>query len=143
MLSLKDLKHVGFKQCAFWRLRDNSTFLEGELPKNPGIYLFVVDDIVRYVGKADETLYRRVRSYERRMRGDKRLRPVHEGIRDALKRGDEVTVFTLDIEEPGIIEYEGMPLDTLVGLEAGLIEKIDLVWNRYNSAGRQRRTIDV
>jgi hypothetical protein len=142
MLSLKDLKNVGFKQCASWRLRDDkSSFLqvETEIPEKPGIYLFVVDDKVRYVGKADKTLNHRVHSYESRRRGGKRARPVHVGVRDALKRGDKVTVFTLEVKEPRIIVSEGMPLDRLVGIEAGLIETIDPDWNRYNSKGRKRR----
>jgi hypothetical protein len=147
MLSLKDLKNVGFKQCAVWRLRDdNSAFLEVEdvISEKPGIYLFVVDGKVRYVGKADDTLHKRVHSYQRRMGGTKRPRPVHKGIRDALERGDKVTVFTLDIKEPRIIKSkEGIPLDRLVGIEAGLIETIDPDWNPYNSAGRRRRTIAV
>jgi excinuclease UvrABC nuclease subunit len=74
MLSLKDLKNIGFKQCAFWRLRDNLPFLEGEIPKKPSIYLFVVANMVRYVGKADDTLNQRLHSYERRMRGNKPFR---------------------------------------------------------------------
>jgi hypothetical protein len=77
------------------------------------------------------------------MRGDKRLRPVHKGIRDALKKGDEVTVFTPDLKGPRLIQSEGMPLDRLVGIEAGLIETINPHWNPFNSAGRKRRTIDV
>jgi len=146
VLSLKDLKNAGFKKCALWRLgEDNSTFLEveSEIPNKPGIYLFVVAKIVRYVGKADNTLDGRVHHYVRAMRRDKRLRPVHKGILDALKKGDKVTVFTLDLKQPRIIRYKGMPLDRLVGIEAGLIEKINPDWNTFNSAGRKRRTINL
>ena len=41
------------------------------------------------------------------MRGNKPFRPVHDGIRDALKNGTEVAVFTLDISGPRVIKSKG------------------------------------
>ena len=49
-------------------------------------------------------------------------------IRKALKSGSEVTVLTIINLKP--IQWRGLPVDLIAGLEVGLIRELQPKWNR-------------
>jgi hypothetical protein len=140
MLSLAALRKAGFEQSGLWRRNEvGAPSVAGTIPKLPGVYLFVVDDKVHYVGKADKSLHTRVGAYSRTLRRSKRLRLVHKGIEKALNNGTEISIYTLVVTAQRLVERNGLPVDYLIGLEAGLIEALNPDWNPFNSAGRAKR----
>jgi hypothetical protein len=141
MLSLGDLVNAGFKLCAAWESdRAGNLKLKGEIPKKSGVYLFVTGESVRYVGKADKTVHHRMGHYVRGVRRVKKRRVVHDGIEKELADNVGVTVYAFSEFESRLLPWKGMVLDTLTGLEAGLIEVLQPDWNTFNAAGRARRT---
>jgi hypothetical protein len=140
MLSLADLVSAGFEPCAEWVFnRAGNPHLKGEIPKRPGVYLFVVGDAVRYVGKADKTVHHRMGHYVRGIRRLKKRRDVHDGIEEELAKDQGVIVYAFCEFEPRFAAWKGMPIDRLTGLEGGLIENLKPKWNTFNAAGRARR----
>ena len=139
MLSLRALRKAGFKKCAAWSLDDSGKpQVLGSLPPEPGVYLFVVGSKIHYVGKADDSLQKRLRRYAGAMRRDERSRPVHKGIDKELASGRCVDIYAFP-QANRLHQQKGLPLDLVVGLEAGLIETLDPDWNPYNSKGRKKR----
>lgn len=142
MLSLKALREVGFKRSACWVLDDKGKpEVSHSLPTDLGIYLFVVGRKILYVGKADRSLHRRVRRYVGTMRGSERPRKVHKGLDDNLRDGTRVDIYTFSPIDPRMHHWKGLPLDRLTGVAAGLIEKLNPIWNPFNSAGRAKRAL--
>ncbi len=119
----------GFSLSARWKLQANSRVrLIGEPPKQPGIYAFAVDGEVCYVGSTQGGIAKRLRPYEI-TKDKKRLAfRIKTLIRKALKSGSEVTVLTIINLKP--IQWRGLPVDLIAGLEKGLIRELQPKWNR-------------
>ncbi|MGO9004708.1 MAG: GIY-YIG nuclease family protein [Beijerinckiaceae bacterium] len=120
----------GFARAGAWRCDDASGSIrfdgEAELPRAAGVYAYVVDDEVRYVGSAQRGLRRRLRHYEIA----KTLRTAHrirQEILALLAKGHEVEVFTI-VPPPMLLGV--LPVDAVAGLEEGLIRSFRPVWNR-------------
>src|ERR1700734_2502912 len=141
---LPQLKEAGFtKSGAFSRL-DGKVILSGGLPDQPCIYLLVVGGKVRYVGKADRSLCHRLRTHERGLRNKSAKRQVHDGILESIENNKIIYVYTLTVTSGRFFKRNGLIVDYLVGLEAGLIENLARPhWNPANSAGRARRAAPV
>jgi hypothetical protein len=142
MLSLLELKKAGFTKSGAFTLLDGIVTLtiSEQIPDHPGIYLLVVRGKVRYVGKADRSLHHRLTTNERGLRNGSAKRKVHSGILEAINCGKSVAVYILTITKGRFFKRNGLTIDYLVGLEAGLIENlVDPHWNPFNSAGRARR----
>lgn len=130
-MKLNDLTDLGFKLIAEWHLHeDGLVSLVGRVPAEVGIYLFVVDARVRYVGSAADGLGHRMRSYSRRQNSNPAGRPVHEGLSSALKAGENVQVFTLAVPAEARTAWGKLPVSALLGIEAALIEDLHPLWNR-------------
>lgn len=149
--TLADLKKRGFTRSASLYKQQETYKLEGELPKAPGLYLFVIDSIIKYVGIADSSLWTRVRRYRESIdriknRPDPEYTPrkVYTELLRFLNLGKKVNIYTLQIRgKTRIGTWKGLPIDRLHGLEAGLIETIDPPWNPRNKKGRVRRAEEV
>jgi hypothetical protein len=140
MISFSELKRAGFKKAGVWALDEkDEPYLKGSQSSvETGVYLFVTGGKVKYVGRADR-LHTRLGSYSRAIRAAKKTRAVHDGIQEALRDGIAVDIYILDLTERFIKDRRGLPLDRLAGLESGLIEDQDPLWNPFNSAARKRR----
>ncbi|WP_181176424.1 GIY-YIG nuclease family protein [Mesorhizobium sp. B2-3-5] len=104
-----------------------------ELPNVSAIYALLHKDQVRYIGSA-ENLRRRLGSYLRRQNaGATSPRPVHKLLHTALYEA-EVYVLCLTIEKRGRW-VEKLPVDMMLGAEAGLIATLIPDWNRRKSGG--------
>ncbi|RWM05882.1 MAG: GIY-YIG nuclease family protein [Mesorhizobium sp.] len=97
------------------------------LPTSEGIYAFVAQGDVKYIGAA-KNLHKRLSSYLRRQNKPTSTRPVHGLLQMELGNGP-VEVFVRVFKERTTL-YEDLPVDLVLGVEAGLISKLNPPWNR-------------
>ncbi len=69
-----------------------------------------------------------MRSYERRQRSHSTTRPVHVALATALESNGPVEVYTFVPELSDKVWWKGLPIDLILGLEAGLIREFHPVW---------------
>ena len=121
------LLQAGFRSIGEWTRTDaGSIALKGNPPTNPGVYAFVLDDFVVYVGLALRGVANRMRDYRR---GDKRQKTsarINSRIKATVESGQSVKVL---VAAPGPGEWNGLPVSTAAGLEVGLIQAIRPKWN--------------
>lgn len=121
------LLRAGFRFLGEWQPGEDDGFkLDAAAPTDSGVYSFVVDDVVMYVGLTQRGLRQRLDGYRRgheRQRTNARVKAL---ILNALAAGKRVKVLVATPEEGS---WNGLPLNTSAGLEAGLIAKIQPAWN--------------
>jgi hypothetical protein len=123
---IAQLISAGFKESGVWRLDESARArFVGEAPIDPGVYAYVVDEDVCYVGSAQRGLRRRLRTYEitETMRTAFRIRGL---ITEALETGAKVRVLTA---VPEAILWNGIPINSIAGIEEGLIRSLRPRWN--------------
>jgi hypothetical protein len=121
------LLRSGFVAVGNWVLTPASDIaLDGRASAQPGVYVFVVDEEVVYVGLTLRSLHERLNQYRR---GDRRQRTnarINLRIKAALANGSKIRVFTA---VPESSEWNGLPVNTAAGLEYGLIQALTPKWN--------------
>lgn len=125
--SWKVLLHAGFVFLGEWvQDGDGAIKLHAKAPAEPGVYAFVVGDIVSYVGLTNNGLKVRLHQYQIGYKGQKTNARVKKLIVKALLDGQRVKVV---IATPESLEWNGLPVSTAAGLEYGLIQMIRPAWN--------------
>ena len=120
------LLEAGFQLLGEWRLADGKIELDSRAPTGPGVYAFILDDAVVYVGVTQNGLRTRMDQYRQGHSGQRTSARVNGLIRQALEAGKRVSAM---IAIPPELEWNGLPIDGSAGLEVGLIELIQPVWN--------------
>jgi hypothetical protein len=121
------LTEAGFLFLGEWSRDPESLLkLDAKAPAAPGVYAFVVDDIVVYVGLTLSGLKTRFDQYRRGHKGQKTSSRIHGRITQTLNDGKKVKVL---VATPEPTEWRDLPVNTAAGLEAGLIEMIRPSWN--------------
>jgi hypothetical protein len=120
------LAQAGFQLIGEWAGKDEGIVLSAQAPAAPGVYAFVVDNIVVYVGLTLSGLRTRFDQYRRGHEGQKTSARIKERIAETLRQGKQVKVL---IATPEPLEWQELPVNTAAGLEAGLIEMIRPSWN--------------
>ena len=118
----------GFVSIGRWRVENGEAVFAGEAPKERGVYAFIFNGEVVYVGCAQDGLSSRMRSYRRNQLRQESRRPVHAAVAEAIWNAREIEV--LAIRGPDDISWNGMPIDVIAGLEEGLIRRLSPIWNR-------------
>jgi hypothetical protein len=125
--SWKVLTDAGFQFLGEWTHDPESQIrLDAKAPAAPGVYAFVVDDIVVYVGLTLSGLKTRLDQYRRGHKGQKTSSRINGRISQTLHEGKKVKVL---VATPEPQEWQELPVNTAAGLEAGLIEMIRPSWN--------------
>ena len=137
----------GFARTGVWVMAESSGFIrlvtETPVSHEPGVYAFIVEEDVRYIGSAQRGLHRRFRQYEI----SKTLMTTHrvrQEILAVLSSSHEVAVLTM-VPAPMTLD-SGLPLDSVVGLEAGLIRAFQPAWNlrgRQSVQSASRRSVKL
>ncbi|QOD63853.1 GIY-YIG nuclease family protein [Ochrobactrum sp. MT180101] len=120
------LLRAGFHFLGEWKGENEDFQIDARAPADAGVYSFVVDDVVMYVGLTQRGLRARLDGYRRgyeRQRTNARVKAL---IQEALAAGKRVKVL---VAVPTASEWNGLPVNTAAGLEAGLIAKIQPAWN--------------
>jgi len=125
--SWKVLTEAGFQFLGEWTHDPESLLrLDAKAPTAPGVYAFVVDDIVVYVGLTLSGLKTRLDQYRRGHKGQRTSSRINGRISQTLREGKKVKVL---VATPEPSEWQDLPVNTAAGLEAGLIEMIRPSWN--------------
>jgi len=121
------LLRAGFQFIGEWtQVAGSSITLEANAPAKPGVYSFVLDDAVVYVGLTNNDLKTRFDQYRRGHVGQPTNARVTGLIAKALAGGRQIKVL---VATPDSLEWNGLPVNTAAGLEAALIQKIRPAWN--------------
>jgi hypothetical protein len=121
------LTDAGFQFIGEWTQDPESQIrLDAKAPAVPGVYAFVVDDVVVYVGLTLNALKTRLDQYRRGHKSQKTSSRINGRISQTLTEGKKVKVL---VAAPEPQEWKDLPVNTAAGLEAGLIEMIRPSWN--------------
>ncbi|WP_207620210.1 GIY-YIG nuclease family protein [Oharaeibacter diazotrophicus] len=120
------LLEAGFSRVGEWTLDGDRLTLSGRAPAEVGVYAFILDDEVVYVGVTQNGLQVRMEQYRRGHAGQKTNARVNALIREGLAAGHRVSAMTA---VPASFDWNGLPVDGAAGLEAGLIRLIQPRWN--------------
>jgi len=121
------LLQSGFQYLGEWVQSSEGEFaLNATAPAAPGVYAFVVDDAVAYVGLTNNGLRTRFDQYRRGHEGQRTNARVKKLIAEVLVEGKQVKIL---IATPPPLQWNGLPVNTAAGLEAGLIDMIQPPWN--------------
>ena len=116
------LLQAGFSFLGEWTTDGEGEIrLNAQAPADAGVYAFVVDDLIKYVGLTQRGLRNRLDGYRRgyeRQRTNARVKGL---ISTALVEGKRGKVL---VATPEPQAWRGLPVNTAAGLEAGLIGQI-------------------
>lgn len=117
----------GFTRIGQWKLTGEGGFdLSDPAPKDPGVYAFILDDEIVYVGLTLTGLHTRMGHYRRGHEDMVTSKRVNGLILEALRAGSTVEVL---VAMPRPAEWHSMPVNNAAGLEAGLISHLLARWN--------------
>jgi len=128
----QDLLAMGFVAIGEWSLTEEGIVLDGLPPSEPGVYAFILDGRITYVGLTQNALRARMGHYRLGHVRQKTSARVNGLIREALAGGSRVHVLTCI---PGSIEWNGLTLHIAPSLEAALIGRIRPPWNIHGKRG--------
>lgn len=137
---LKELECVGFVLLGEFKLVDSEAGkmrftcrAETLMDRERICYAFVSNAQVKYIGRAERRLGKRIQEYCQDSKATKKKRQkLHRGLRDDLRNGCKLHIYAL----PGDGwrgEYGGCPVDLAAGIEPMLIAKFEtltLGWNK-------------
>jgi hypothetical protein len=124
---------AGFRHIGEWRSAGDGEFeLTAPTPAEPGVYAFIVDGWVRYVGLTQTGLRTRMGHYRRGHKRQRTSARVKALIAAAIAEGREVKVL---VATPEPLAWNGLPVNTAAGLEVGLIRLIRPEWNMLGASG--------
>ncbi len=121
------LLRSGFRLLGEWTLDVQKKIrLNVTVPADTGVYCFLADDYVMYIGLTANGLKTRMDQYRRGHKGQKTSYRVNGLIAKALADGQCVKVL---VAFPKPLKWKRLPVNTAAGLEAGLIQMIKPPWN--------------
>src|SRR2546421_4789833 len=121
------LMHAGFRVVGQWtRESEGAINLDATVPLEPGIYAFVVNNVVAYVGLTNNSLRTRFDQYRLGHKAQRTNARVKKLIDKALSEGQQVMIL---VATPEPLQWNGLPVNAAAGLEAGLIQMIRPAWN--------------
>jgi len=132
-MKVDELKKLGFEYIGFWFEKKNGIdFRLTKFAQNRCVYAFVVVDEVVYVGVCESfntTLKQRMMRIvkARGPEGSTSVR-LREKIAECLRKGIKVLIYALSPRFR--VEYAGVEVDILLGLEHSIIHRHKPLWNR-------------
>lgn len=121
------LVDAGFTLLGSWVVADSGIRLSTSAPKDPGVYAFVVDGAVKYIGLTKMGFARRMYSYSKPGSTQRTSQRINGIISEHSRAGAVVEIY---IAVPPALEWNGLPIHAAAGLEAGLIDMIQPSWNK-------------
>jgi excinuclease UvrABC nuclease subunit len=113
----------GFQLYGAFHMTDSKLRIATKLPSKPGVYIFLVNEEVMYVGSTIVNVHGRMNCY---LRSDRSWNVV-DGIFNAINSGKKVELL---INTQPTTTLNGLPLNVVVGLEQGLIDALSPKWNK-------------
>jgi hypothetical protein len=126
------LLDAGFVRLGTWIADDaGGIALDTAAPRDAGVYVFVVDGIIKYIGVSRAGIRSRMSNYRAGQAGQRTSARVNQIINEHIGGGKIVEIY---VAHPPAIEWNGLPVVTAAGLEAGLIKMIQPPWNKMGVA---------
>lgn len=125
------LLRSGFVLLGNWMITDGRLRLTHPAPNEPGVYAFVTHGVVRYIGLTKKGFGRRMYHYANPGNSQRTNQRIKEIITGLVSTDVIVSVY---LAMPPALSWNGLPVNTAAGLEAGLIELIQPRWNRMGVA---------
>lgn len=126
-LTAAKLSASGFQDSGAWTINGGILIPPSQLPAEPGVYAFLIGEIVHYVGLASVSLRQRLSLYAKPGPTQSTNIRINAIIRKSIDAGRPVRVF---IAMPPDSEWNGFRVSGPCGLEAGMINDFDLPWNK-------------
>lgn len=129
-------KLSGFREAGALRRHDRQTILTGEFPRQCGVYAWVLGRQIVYIGYAWNL---RARTNSHRCNACRKLKHPRRHLIElakALKGGERIRIF---ITTPKPRKCNGLPVNTALGLEDGLIGLLKPAWNDLRKNPRELR----
>lgn len=122
------LTDAGFERLGTW-VADGAggIGLDTSAPRDAGVYVFVVDGLIKYIGVSRAGIRSRMSNYRLGQAGQKTSARVNQIINEHVTAGTVVEIY---IAMPPALEWNGLPVITAAGLEAALIKMIQPPWNK-------------
>jgi hypothetical protein len=118
---------TGFRCVGEWpQDPESAIILDATAPVDPGVYAFVVDEVVVSIGLTNNSLRTRFDQYRRGHKGQRTNARVNTLIGKTLSEGQLVKVV---VATPESLEWYGLPVHTAAGLEDELIQTLRPAWN--------------
>ena len=127
--NLSELEKIGFENVGNWYLNDGSIMfiLNSHANQKNILYAFVVDGVIKYIGKSILTLRRRIYAYQHFGPTQKTNIRVHGLLKEMLIKNKSISIYAFVTKNPML--YKGVPIDLAAGLEDSLIAKFKPEWN--------------
>jgi hypothetical protein len=126
-LTAERLLQAGFTEIGCWELNESSNLAHSiSLPKKAGVYAFVIDGVVQYVGLASKSLHQRLNFYRKPGASQRTNVRLNEIIKGHVGKGSVVRIM---VAHPPDYEWNGLLIKGSEGLEAGIIASFALPWN--------------
>lgn len=121
------LIQAGFAKSSRWLLtHEGRLTLERPLPQAAGVYAIVKDGAALYVGLATMGLAKRFYFYAKPGSTQRTSIRINTLLKAELQSNAGIDVYTAT---PPDLEWSGLPVSAMAGLEQGLIEAYLLPWN--------------
>lgn len=126
--SAQTLLLAGFKHLGSWTLAEGDGIeLTVKAPAESGVYAFVADDTIKYIGVTQRTFHQRMYNYKRGYARQRTSARIKKLIRATLDLGAPVHILIACPKQS--CDWQGLPVDVAAGLEFGLIKMIQPEWN--------------
>lgn len=122
----------GFTYVSDWQVASHGGLsLDRPIPDQPGLYAFVLEDEVVYVGVTHRTLHARMGDYRRGHALQRTSNRLNDMIQAELEQGRCVRVL---VATPEDTTWNGLPCNTAAGVEVGLIALFKPRWNKRGAS---------
>lgn len=126
-LTVAEIVSAGFELSANWGLTEAGRLvIAPRLPAAPGVYAFAKNGTVLYVGVATMGLAKRIYFYGKPGVTQRTSLRINATIVGELGAGAGIEIYTA---LPPDLEWNGLPVSGVTGLEYGLIRRYHLPWN--------------
>jgi len=123
------LLELGFEEVGEWLIEEDSLQFSLTRHRNEQniLYAFVVQGEVKYIGKSNLTLSRRMNGYKQPGPTQNTNIRINSRIKDLLHKNISVQILAF-VEKEKIL-YRGVPINLAAGLEDNLIARVRPQWN--------------
>lgn len=129
MDNFEKLINLGFEKIGVWEKGNGgiSFCVNGDLSNTNFLYGFVSENNILYIGKSNDTLYKRLNGYKNPGNSQRTNIRIKGYILDALSNNETINIFVLFPKEE--ISYKGFLVNIPAGLEDVLINEFKPKWN--------------
>lgn len=120
------LLKAGFLNVGDWQFRNGALIIDGNIPNKRAVYAISLNGYVHYIGSTDVGLKKRIYGYLNPGKSQSTNIKLNKLIVDHLLKKQKLSLLAAF---PPNTTWNGLPVDGVMGLESGLIKKLNPPWN--------------